>query len=290
MRKDLNKLLCEHERDESGRRYKEVRHLKKYHQFGEEGEGLSSFESTRYRYGGKRKSFSENLNPLYGQIRKYLGRSWDDLYSDLCKNFDKRSVINQHILQHLYDFIRVKTLIIDGEIWVHTQWGNPKLLEEYGETEYYVDPTSRIIKKNPHYRNWKIAAKERALKKEREEAEVTRWINDKLVLRKIDGLWYEFVVAPLPEGRIDIQSPYPNFPDHLFHTTRGLKVWAELTEKERKKHGAHVRVGDMVLDVFTYEQKSRYTPSKYYLEKKTDYYHVSKKSASHKMMKKAGII
>src|SRR5271155_3661608 len=99
-------------------KYKEVRHKKKFSSIGEDGENLRSFESTMYRYvrDGETKNFNENLSPLKGAIRAAIGKRWDTFYSDLCKNFDKRSVINQHILQHLFEYVERDVYIEDGEV------------------------------------------------------------------------------------------------------------------------------------------------------------------------------
>jgi hypothetical protein len=114
MRSDLNKVICEHERRGSRDSYRQVRRKRSFAL----SEDSPAFESMKARYGYNTKAFGEHLNPLYGQVRKAVGRRWDDFYSVLRRNFDTRSVINAHILQHLYDRFEKDCYIKNGEIYV----------------------------------------------------------------------------------------------------------------------------------------------------------------------------
>ena len=117
MRQDLNKQLCERERLGHSLKYRDYRHKRDYNDYlGEEGENLLQREGMKTRYGWNRKSFNENLNPLYGLIRKNAGRPWDTFYSELCEVFDTRSVINGHILQHLLQYVNTPCFVENGEI------------------------------------------------------------------------------------------------------------------------------------------------------------------------------
>lgn len=188
MRSDLNKQLCEHERHRSWDKYGNYRHRKKFKHIIDEEDDCPRRESMRIRYNtyDGRKELSENLNPLWGFIRKSVGKRWDSVYSELCKAFDKRKVVNQHILDHVSDKVAVNTFIgEDGGIYVDRNYGHPVKIENTSSyVEYYVDPRDGILKKC----------------KRKERPKVTTvpnlyWLNDNTVVRKMeDGVWYVFDV------------------------------------------------------------------------------------------------
>jgi len=204
MREDLNKLMCEHERARSSDNYGNYRHLKDYDVAGDidnDGEpfaGVSSGyrESMKARYAGGSKSFSENLNPLFGFIRKSVGKPWDDVYSEICKGFDKRSVINQHILIHLFQYVEIKGVTIgnDGKLWYRpTQfysWRDAQLLSE-SHVEYYVDPRDGILKKNHDHKTHGQVHRLFQERLKEEEAKVRRVISETTEVRKLHGCWFE---------------------------------------------------------------------------------------------------
>lgn len=200
MRKDLNKVLCEHERNLSDDHYSNYRHLKQFsdvRDLDEEdfeepftGVGSGHRESMKYRYGYNAKSFGENLNPLWGIVRKNVGRPWDKVYGEICAVFDKRSVINQHILTHLFQGVCVNVEVKDGALWVTPTYGNPTLLADT-YVEYYVDPADGILKRNKFYKTYKQRMRERAAERAAEEAKTRRVIDDTTELRLLNGVWFE---------------------------------------------------------------------------------------------------
>lgn len=243
MRADLNKLLCERERRRSTMSYKTVRRSKKHTDMGIEGETLPKSEGMTHRYGWNTKDFNENLNPLYSQLRKAVGRPWAKFYSELCQNFDKRSVINQHILQHLYDRLEIHVQVRNGELWVAPRsFGHSRPLKEATTVEYYVDPRDGIIKRNRAYRVYSSLYKAHRERLAKEEAEKTRWLDDDNVLRKIGDVWFHFTMKDVPP------------------------------------------TGALCLDVFTGELVGSA------LRPVVTRYHATKKSASHKTLKEAGLV
>jgi len=303
MRKDLNKLLCERERRGSHMRYKDVRRKKR---FRVEDEEAPIFESTKFRYDtwGSRKNFNENLNPLKGQIRKFVGKPWNTFYSELSKVFDKRSVINQHILQHLDDFV-VRNVKIkdDGKIYVTGKYGFADSLLENHRCDFYVDPRDGILKRNDKLSR-KAKAELRAKKNQEELNAKFHRIDKTNVLHKIDGVWFHFELKPLPIGSYTyekfIGQDYYNV--SWSNTETKMKHWENLTDLEKRRVGKKVFVGDYAKDVFD--------GSEYFLDKdskKAMYhggswvygnnpmrtygmYHASKKTASHSLLKKMGIV
>lgn len=307
MRSDLNKVLCEHERSNSKDHYKNYRNLKKFNRLGEEGENVPSREGMKQRYGWEKKHFGENLNALYGAVRKAVGRKWNDFYSELCKNFDKRSVINQHILLHLFQYIEVNTVYVDedGDLAVQKCYaGKPEKLKN-GWTEYYVDPRDGIIKRNKYYKTISQISREHAKKKKLDEEKVLRQLDDRNVLRLIDGVWYHFTLEEVPEGKIIYEKPaFKNEFNRNPAWSRDEPVmvqWHELDQKSKERHGTPRAVGNTVRDLFTNQTLIRTkqgvkvlfgdsSAARWSNHKMNHLYHATKKTASHKQLKKAGII
>jgi len=256
MRKDLNKLLCERERT-GGSFAKVIKKAKKRSQQGFkggitawpfEGESLSPFPTKvgmKKPYGWDTKNFNENLNPLWGFIRKSVGKSWDKVYSEICKNFDKRSVINQHILVHLFQNVEVNTFSEKGKVcyvntaygWRHKNRGITPIAESH--CEYYVHPVSKILLANTGRKTYRQISAEREKK-----AQAERNNNLKLLSQfnnqngtgsryaiKIKDIWYEISVIKRPEpvklrrvnakGETEYYNHYPEVNDISIH---GAKV------------------------------------------------------------------
>ena len=310
MREDLNKQLCEHERYGSKNRYKQYRGKKTFSpKQGTEGENVPMRESMKYRYGYNQKEFSENLNPLYGSVRKAVGQKWDSFYSELCKTFDKRSVINQHIIQHLFQFIETKNVYVgnDGQLYVARNYynGGAELLSE-SSVEYYVDPRDGIIKKNEHRKTYRAIQRERKAKNEAEAAALFREIDKDNVLRFIDGVWYHFEMKDIPLGSMTYVAPLHTkvFQTGYAALGRGIieKTWDELNSDERARFGRMKLVGKIVMDAFTREaitwdgkKTHGHSWATGSLAGATKYfnigrYHATKQTASRKLLKKAGIV
>lgn len=313
MRPDLNKLLCERERYGSTKGFAETRHAKKQN-LSIDGEEIGGRQGIKKRYGYETKSFSENLNPLFGAIRKAVGRKWDKFYSELCVTFDKRSVINQHILLHLENYIEYKNVYVeDGELWVKSSYSLPTKIRG-SSVQYFVDPRDGIIKLNKFYCSHKAQNRERIAKATAEKKKSEFFVGTDLVLRKIDGVWYEFTLLNIPRTKTAIIQPRGvdgNPVDEFvvsptWATKKTTKTWEELNLSEKKKFG-RVVTGVSVIDLFTGERVyldenatmlssyNKYRHSDQYsnqngLGYKDLRYHATKKTASHKTLKNAGLI
>ena len=61
------------------------------------------------------KFFNEHLSPLRRFLDSNVGRPWDKVYSEICRHVDRGNVVQKHILTHLFDYVVVDTVLIDGE-------------------------------------------------------------------------------------------------------------------------------------------------------------------------------
>jgi hypothetical protein len=193
-------------------------------------------ESARSRFGmaqgGGSKHFGEHLRPLYNWLRQQVDRPWDAVYSELCGTLDRRSVVQNHLFQHLYDEVEAKTEWRDGEVWVvQPRWGDPRPLSE-SYAELYVHPRTGILLVN---RAGAIARKKR---REAQRAHAAEGHADRrcglpgmapdTVCERIEGVWYLVTLAPLGAAC----QAHPAY-DVLLHRP----VWTIHHEALRARHG-----------------------------------------------------
>lgn len=208
MRKDLNKVLCEHERHRSWDNFSNYRHKKVYAVgAGEEMENLPGRESMKERFnaGWNNKEFGENLTPLWGFVRKNVGRPWDKVFSELCKTFNMSSVINQHILQHLDGFVEQECFEEDGVVYVRSsRGGHASPLSTNWTTEYFVHPRTGILLKNKHFKSYKQIRTDGHQARATEEAKIHIVIDKDIELCRHDenSTWFVCEQADFPEPKI----------------------------------------------------------------------------------------
>jgi hypothetical protein len=314
MRADLNKLLCERARHRSDDHFTNYRHLKHFDtKVDDDGDAYGGRESMKKRYqtGWSTKELNENLNPLFGAIRKAVGRPWNKFYSDLCKSFDKRSVINQHILEHLYSYIEVKGMYIgeDGKPWVRGHYSDGNEPIAGSAFRYYVDPRDGIIKANVNRVTYKQRNAIRAAKEKAAEDAVKRVIDDKNVLHLQNGVWYHYTVEPVPESTVTygpVVTRTASAAEYIYHVQVRYgrevvqKTWKELNERERSLYGRMIFSQPLLTDVFTghYVRNcpkygNNFVPNDHRVFSRTEnrkFYHATKKTASKKILKLAGLI
>lgn len=202
MRQDFNKLLCERERYNSGSSFKEVRHEKRFIHARDLDE-YSDFASregmkSRYKKSSKvrGKDFKENLNPLKSFLHSSVGRNWNKIYSEICSTFDKRSVINQHILIHLFQYVETKIVVGDDgrlKYFMPYSWSSKESAWKdikTGYFDYYVDPRDGRLCYNKNKMTDHQIRRERALKTKIEKENVFRKLDEFNSLRKQDNIWY----------------------------------------------------------------------------------------------------
>lgn len=184
MRPDLNKLLCERERSRSKDKFRNFRNTKRIKEF--EGSRLTR----GITYGYDSKVFNENLNPLYNFIRSCKGKNWDKVYSEICQTFDKRSVINQHVLDHLFQFVERNVIRRDdGDLYILSTYNGMIPLRD-SLSEFYVHPETKILTKNTGLRPWRTVYRDRAAKVKAEKFAVERDIGEGVKAKKDKGIWY----------------------------------------------------------------------------------------------------
>jgi len=156
---------------------------------------------------GNRKWLNENLRPLERFLHKQVNRPWDKVYGEIRAAIDSRSTVKQHILQHLEDFVAIRTQWDEGPkggrvLLPEHKWGggNPVPLEESG-MELFVHPRTGILLRNRHCLSWDERQARKRRVYEAEKHVVRRILTDRVQLHRIDGVWYEVTLEKLPPAR-----------------------------------------------------------------------------------------
>jgi hypothetical protein len=269
MREDLNKQLCERQRTRSYKDYGEYRHDKHFKEhydldFDDEpfgGVGSHGREGMKHRYGWDQKSFNENLKPLYGFIRKSLGKKWDKVYSEICSVFDKRSVINQHILIHLFQYVETNNIRVgtDGKLYheIVSSWRSENRLRPLKDSyiEYYVDPRDGILKYNHSHKTRRQVARQQQAERAKEEAKVKKVVDKFTELHKLKDVWFEvkfiereprvytgfetvsYARRPIFRTYREYDYKYDVLKDRSVTDARVAVSKRQLSKKEIKRHG-----------------------------------------------------
>jgi hypothetical protein len=155
---------------------------------------------TRAGYGYR--SLNENLTPLRRYLHAQVGRPWNKVFSEICAGIDRRNTVQQHIHQHIRDFIALNVEVRDGQ-WVDLADRWKFLRADRGiSQELYVDPRTGLIRRNKSYRSWRYYATEREGKERAATAARRHVVDERTVLLLLDDVWYRVEVATLPPTRV----------------------------------------------------------------------------------------
>jgi len=155
---------------------------------------------TRAGYGYR--SLNENLAPLRRYLHAQIGRPWNKVFSEISAGIDRRNTVQQHIHQHIRDFIAVNVEVRDGHLVdLADRWGF--LRTDLGiSQELYVDPRTGLIRRNKDYCSWRRHAAERRGRERTEIAARRRIVDERTVLLLLDDVWYLVEVAMMPQTRV----------------------------------------------------------------------------------------
>jgi hypothetical protein len=147
------------------------------------------------------KGLNENLSPLRRYLEAQTGRPWNKVWAEISENLKPSSTVQQHVRDHIPDFVAIKTALREGQVWAAARYGKPVLLKDAWQ-RLYVDPRSGLLRKNPHYRKFAAIGKEAARKAQAERdarmREAGRWLQYHLLS---DGAWWEVTLASSPPAK-----------------------------------------------------------------------------------------
>src|SRR6185436_8226428 len=162
----------------------------------------------------KTKALNENLAPLRRYLESNVGRPWNKVYSELSENLKVTSAVQQHVRDHVEDFVAVKTRMRAGELFVTGRWGRETPLKDSYQ-RLYVHPRTGLLRENQHWRRWGAKRKAEAKRRDAERALRMRELSSTTQLHLLKGVWWEITLASVKwrrqrdgAGRT-ISSPQP---------------------------------------------------------------------------------
>lgn len=300
MRDDFNKQLTERERIGHKMKFGDYRNAKLNKSLDEDmSGGKESIHARRRNAKGSnkaRKQFNENLNPLKNFLRVNLGRPWDKIYSEITQNFDKRKVINNHILEHLFQYVELEVYIIDGK--PHTLSKYRYSREEYSPITYspryptyYVDPRDGLLKTPKQDKTRRQRDREDELETKKKQEAVYRKIDDNNHLILKNGIWWVYTAKNKPAKVMEYNAPY--FRDYEERKAWNLLYESQLTEEAKQKLMVGKLVDGPMPDALGTPTVPGFADGGWYSRGPSmipkDKYFYSRKAASHKILKQAGI-
>src|SRR5262245_32249333 len=96
-----------------------------------------------HKRSGMWKALNENLNPLRRYLERQVGRPWDKVYSQIARNLRPNSTVQQHVRDHVPDFVAIKPLPQER---FEGLWHQP----------LYVDPRDGLLKRTDRLKNARV--------------------------------------------------------------------------------------------------------------------------------------
>ncbi|MBB6095617.1 hypothetical protein HNQ60_004508 [Povalibacter uvarum] len=147
------------------------------------------------------RGLNENLAPLRRYLRAQVGRPWNKVFSEICAGIDGRNTVQQHIRQHIDDFIATKVGLRDGKLIDLAQryrfWPDDGALHQ----ELYVDPRSGLIRINKWYRAWRRERLEDVKRALADIATRRRTIDKDTQLHLLERIWFQVTTSVVPPAR-----------------------------------------------------------------------------------------
>ncbi|MBL8531853.1 MAG: hypothetical protein JNK94_08975 [Hyphomonadaceae bacterium] len=190
----------------------------------------------------KTKLLNENLSPLRRYLESQLGRPWDKVFSEISAHLKPTSTVQQHVRDHLTDFVAIATRMKNGVVMVTPRFGGERALAQ-DSSRFYVHPRTGLLRENPEYktRSARWRAKQRADDKAR--AERMRVLDSKTELHKLKGdVWWEVRVGRAGDGRepdVVALAQLSDLPLDQLYSRPGLRAIAkrQLNKADKKKYG-----------------------------------------------------
>jgi hypothetical protein len=147
------------------------------------------------------KSLNENLAPLRRYLLKQVNRPWNKVWSEISTNLRSTNTVQQHVRDHVDDFVAIRTFAKDGVVWAQSHRRGPQPLDKTWY-ELYVDPRTGILRPNKHFRKHDRKRRDDAAAGRLHRATRMRELGPLLQLHRLDdNWWWEIRLAPIPTER-----------------------------------------------------------------------------------------
>jgi hypothetical protein len=145
------------------------------------------------------RALNENLAPLRRYLHAQIGRPWNKVFGEICAGIDRRNTVQQHIHQHIRDFIAIDVDVRNGRLVdLAADWRI--LWRDSGISQaLYVDPRTGLIRPNKHFRSWRHSDAQRRRREQLEVAARRRVVDERTMLLLLDDVWFRVEVDVLPD-------------------------------------------------------------------------------------------
>jgi hypothetical protein len=189
MRADMAKVIVERPRFGSRRRGKPKGYRRRL--ATDWLDGLPLCEGIRRRSGGLTKHLNEHLGPLKRFLLSRAGQPWDRVFSEICEHIDRSSAVQDHIRDHVEDFVALHVVLIDG---VPCQRGGHDhgrpLTASWFREQLYVCPKTGLLRRVPPRRPRPRPRSHPGVRLDRDH-----------VCAYLNGAWFLVRVRPFPLAR-----------------------------------------------------------------------------------------
>lgn len=148
------------------------------------GEELPLRESTSRRRGGT-KYLNENLAPLRRFLRSRVGQPWNKVYSEISEHLRSDNAVQQHVRDHLDDFVARQVEWVDGEL----RRRDRRWRRGFRNGVLYVCPKTGLL------RVWRAGSKPVV-----QPPTHFRWIDHRSGFGWMHGGWYVFAIERALNG------------------------------------------------------------------------------------------
>jgi hypothetical protein len=190
----------------------------------------------------KSKWLNENLNPLKRYLGRNVGRPWNKVYAEISEHLKPSSTVQQHVRDHLEDFVAVKTRTKAGVIMTTPRYGGERALAD-DHRRFYVHPRTGLLRQNEFYERWSVFNRKERAADEAERAMRMRVIDAKTQLHKLkDDIWWEVTLGKIGDGRepdVVLSIGLSTLAPAKLYGREGARAIAkrQLNKADKKKHG-----------------------------------------------------
>ncbi|GEM_PF-862854 len=138
------------------------------------------------------KHFSDHLGPLRRWLYSKIGQPWDAVYKELCQQIETKTLIGQHLLVHVWQFLERDVELIDEVPYNKKRYSYSERRQlGYWRDQLYVHPDTGIVclaKRKPN----------KDIKKRHNKRDDLVVIDPYHQYRKLDDLWYLVTLQDIP--------------------------------------------------------------------------------------------
>lgn len=135
---------------------------------------------------GRTKHSSTTYNAVQNFLRSRVGKSWDSIYSEISQSVSKKTKAGEEFYTALDWLVEFNAKIVDGQVVK----ADGEDLNTYRACDFYVCPKTKTLKKTPKKKTTRYRSNRESISLD---------IDENRQYHKIDNIWYEVFLAPIPE-------------------------------------------------------------------------------------------